>query len=70
MRLDMTIPDDLNDALDSVVRVSGVSKAALVRRAIGQLMVEYNALPPHAIAHIDPTPSTAPLASERERKNR
>jgi hypothetical protein len=52
-----TISADLDNALNRLVELSGVSKAAMVRQALFVFLTQAGALYPEVTASLDPTPT-------------
>lgn len=58
--LKIGISPTLNAALDRLVKVSGVSKAAIVRDALMQHLAEHDVLPPTSATDTTPTRTRRP----------
>lgn len=66
-RLDQPIPEDIDRALDRLVRTSGVSKKALVADALRGYLIDRSVLPANT-PPVQPRPTRGRLAASKRKE--
>lgn len=67
-RLDQLIPNDIDEALTRLVRMSGVSKKALVTDALRGYLIAQGVLPA-STSRVEPSPTRGRLAASKRKES-
>ncbi len=67
-RIDLTLPQELDRALNELVVASGIAKASIIRTALAEYLAEHGALPREAARAIPLVPTHGPGLSTHKQK--
>lgn len=69
LRLEISVPPEVDSALNSLAAMTGVSKATVARDALVAGLAPYNLIPEHVAAGMPATLSAGPRSTAHKKEN-
>ncbi|WP_336629667.1 MULTISPECIES: CopG family transcriptional regulator [unclassified Microbacterium] len=68
LRLEISVPPEVDSALESLATMSGVSKATVAREALVTGLAPYDLIPAHVVAAMPTTLSAGPRSTAHKKE--